>query len=83
MEKYVTGTLVDGVVRLDEQVDIPNNSRVRVTLQTSEFDDDADTIGETDPMKRKAAVERFLMRCKEHPVDGGGSTFSSAKPSLG
>ena len=24
----VIGTLIDGVVRLDEQVDIPNNSRV-------------------------------------------------------
>ena len=28
----VTGTLIDGVVRLDEQVDIPNNSRVSMQI---------------------------------------------------
>lgn len=66
METQVTGTLVDGVVRLDEQVDIPNNSRVRVALQTI---DEAKTL-------YNEGLNEWLQTCKDHPISSGGLRYT-------
>lgn len=66
MKKQITGTLVDGVVRLDERVDIPNNSRVQVQL--CEVEKVAQTPGE--------AWQQLKDRLKERPIHSGGETFT-------
>jgi hypothetical protein len=38
MKSVTTGTLVDRVVQLDEQVDLPNHSRVSVRLEPIDHD---------------------------------------------
>ncbi len=50
MKTETTGTLVDGVVQLDEAVDLPNHSRVSVIVKPLA----------SDPDTAKAALVRFL-----------------------
>jgi hypothetical protein len=66
METQVMGTLIDGVVRLDEQVDIPNNSRVRVGLQT--LDEAKNRYNE--------GLENWIQLCKDHPINSGGLKYT-------
>jgi hypothetical protein len=62
MSVTTTGVLVDGVVKLDEAIDMPNNSRVRVVVEA------------VDEQRRdqQAALESLLSRS----FDSGGIRFS-------
>ena len=66
MKTVVTGTLVDRVVQLDGDVDLPNHSRVSVSLEA---------IG-SDPREAEAALERFLHRAEERGFDSCGTRFT-------
>jgi len=66
MTMTTTGTLIDGVVRLDELVDVPNNSRVTVTLGVIQYD----------PLKAKEALDRMLERNQDRPVHSGGVRYT-------
>lgn len=61
-----TGTLIDGVVKLDEWVDVPNNSRVTVTLEVLQYD----------PLKAMEALDRMLKRNQDRPVHSGGVRYT-------
>ena len=73
MKKEVSGTLVDGVVQLDEAVDLPNDSRVQVSLEPVT---DQATAAPFDPAASRAAFEAFRKRCTERPVHSDGERFS-------
>lgn len=66
METQVTGILIDGVVRLDEAVDIPNNSRVRVGLQS------------LDESKARyvEGLKAWIQTCQDHPINSGGLRYT-------
>ncbi len=66
MTMTTTGTLIDGVVKLDEWVDVPNNSRVTVTLEVLQYD----------PLNAKAALDRMLKRNQDRPVHSGGVRYT-------
>lgn len=61
-----TGTIVDGKIELDEPLDLPNLSPVRVTVQLrSGVTNDA-----------RLAWEATKQRLAEHPIHGGGQRFT-------
>ncbi len=66
MKSEITGTLIDGVVQLDEPVDLPNNSRVKVKIEPITYD----------PEKAKEAFERWMKRTEERPIHSGGIRFT-------
>jgi len=66
LETQVEGTLVDGVVRLDENVDIPNNSRVTIIIR--ELDQNQS--------EQKAALQSFLKRADDRRFTSEGERFS-------
>jgi len=61
-----TGTLIDGSVKLDEIVDLPNNIRVNVSLQPIV----------NDPLKAIAAWDRLQKRLSDRPVNSEGTKFT-------
>jgi len=66
MKTVTTGTLIDCVVQLDGHVDLPNHSRVSVSIESLE----------NDSQKSKAALERFLNRAEQRAFDSGGVRFT-------
>ncbi len=66
MKTIVTGTLIDRTVQLDENVDLPNHSRVSVSLEALGGDSD----------EAAAALERFLNRAEQRVFDSGGMRFT-------
>lgn len=66
MKTEMTGTLIDGVVQLDGSVDLPNRSRVTVSIEPIEFDAE----------KAKAALESFLKRTELRPIHTGGIRYT-------
>ena len=66
MKKVVTGTLIDRMVQLDGDVDLPNHSRVSVSLEA---------LG-GDLHEAEAALERFLHRAEQRAFDSGGKRFT-------
>lgn len=66
MKTVTTGTLVDSVVRLDGHVDLPNHSRVIVSIESLE----------NDAQQAEAALERFLNRAEQRAFDSGGDRFT-------
>ncbi|MEX0867167.1 MAG: hypothetical protein WD030_07400 [Pirellulales bacterium] len=65
MKVVTTGTLIDGVVKLDGQVDLPNHSRVNVSIESTELD----------VQTSRAALERFLKRAEQRSFNSGGIRF--------
>ena len=63
-----TGTLVDGVVKLDKSVDLPNNSRVRVSIEAITSEQDRDVA--------QSAVRDYLNYLEINPINSGGLRFS-------
>ena len=72
MATQLTATVVDGTLMLDRPIDLPNNTRVSVTVDTV-TDEAAETPSDAE---RRAAWDSFLARIKEHPVHGGGQKFN-------
>lgn len=66
MKRVITGTLIDRVVQLDQQVDLPNHSRVNVSIE----------LIQRDAEKAKAALGRFLRRAEDRAFDSGGRRFT-------
>ncbi|MCE9554862.1 MAG: hypothetical protein K8T91_16020 [Planctomycetes bacterium] len=66
MKTITTGTLIDRVVQLDQQVDLPNHSRVNVSIEPMQRDSE----------KPAAALARFLKRAEARGFDSGGHRFT-------
>ncbi|APZ95170.1 hypothetical protein [Fuerstiella marisgermanici] len=70
MEKHARGTLINGVVQLDGEVDIPNNSRVEVTLRATT------SVEDEERLQRQEALGRLLKRAAERRFHSGGLRFT-------
>ena len=72
MIAHVHATVIDGALKLDQPVDLPNNSRVAVRVESLPA---VETTPPTDE-ERRAAWERMKRRIEERPVHGGGQRFN-------
>ena len=80
--KKVTATVINGAPRLDEPVDLPDQSRVDVTIETETsgiVSGKASPQAESavpDVQNRRKAFERFRQLTEEHPLHLGGRRFT-------
>lgn len=65
MSTQVTATFIDGVLKPDEALPLPNNARVNLTIEPM-----------TKDASRACAWEALKERIKQHPVHGGGRRFT-------
>jgi ribosomal protein S10 len=61
----IGGTVVDGMVKLDEPVSLPPNTRVTITIEP---------VSESE--QRQAAWERFQRRIRERPLHLGSRDWT-------
>lgn len=66
MKAQTTGTLIDGVVQLDQPVNLPNNSRVNVSIEPMSID----------PTEARVAFDALKKRLRERPIHSGGRRFT-------
>lgn len=66
MKALTTGTLIDGVVQLDQPVNLPNHSRVHVSIEPMSID----------PAESRAAFEALKKRLQKRPIHSGGRRFT-------
>ncbi len=66
MKAQTTGTLIDGIVHLDQPVNLPNNSRVNVSIEPLSID----------PAQARAAFEAFSQRIQQRPIHSGRQRFT-------
>jgi len=70
MTTQVDATLIDGVFKPDRALPLPDQTRVRLTIEPI-----AAAEGWS-PEKARAAWEAIQQRLKEHPIDGGGVRYT-------
>lgn len=69
-------TLVNGQLRLDQPLDLPDQTRFEVILQTEEIPPEEIPQAQPTEAERKEAWMRFIQWIEEHPVDSGGHHFT-------
>ena len=67
MTTRVDATLTNGVLKPDRPLTLPDQSRVRLTIEP---------IEEWSPEKARAAWEALQARLKERPINSGGLRFT-------
>ena len=66
MKTETTGTVVAGVLQLDERLDLPDNSRVRVVIQPLE----------EWRTRFQSGLKEWKQLCQDRPVDSGGRRYT-------
>jgi hypothetical protein len=66
MKTETTGTIIAGLLQLDEHLDLPDNSRVRVAVQPL---DDWRTRFQT-------GLNLWKQLCQEHSINSGGRRYT-------
>lgn len=69
MTTQVMATVVDGELKLDQPLELPNASRVKVVVEVEE------TVDARRERKRRALEELARLR-REHPINSGGLYFT-------
>jgi len=67
MTTQVTATVVDGVFKPDQPLPLPNQTRVKLTVEP---------IEDWSPAKAIAAWEALTARLRERPIHGGGVRYT-------
>ena len=67
MTTRVDATLTNGVLKPDHPLPLPDQTRVRLTVEP---------IEEWSPEKARAAWEALLARLKERPINSGGVRYT-------
>lgn len=67
MSTRIDATLINGVLKPDQPVPLPDQSRVRLTIEP---------IEEWSAAKAMAAWQRILARLEERPIHGGGVRYT-------
>lgn len=63
-------TVIDGALRLDDRVDLPNESRVEVTIRPLP---PSTAVKTEQPLSAWESLKQFL---REHHINSGGLKFS-------
>lgn len=66
MKTETTGTILGGGLKLDEQITLPENSRVRVIIE--EIEDSKSRF--------KEGLKAWKKTCEEHPIHAGGRRYT-------
>ncbi|MDA1016558.1 MAG: hypothetical protein O3A00_19140 [Planctomycetota bacterium] len=66
MKAEATGIVLGGALQLDEQLTLPDHSRVRVAVETIE---DAKT-------RYREGLKAWKELCEAHPIHAGGRRFT-------
>lgn len=66
MKTETTGTIIAGAVQLDERIDLPDNSRVRVAVEP---------LGEC-RTGFQTGLRAWKQFCQRHPVDSEGRRYT-------
>ena len=66
MTTQTTATVVDGALKLDEPLDLPNETRVRVTVECAD----------SKRVARQEALKRLFEYMNQHPINSGGLRFT-------
>ncbi|MBU4273789.1 MAG: hypothetical protein KKE86_00175 [Planctomycetes bacterium] len=66
MKMETLGTVVAGALRLDKQLELPDQSRVRVAVEPLD----------SCQSRFRAGLESWKAFCEEHPVHAGGKRYS-------
>jgi hypothetical protein len=66
MRMEITGTVVDGALELDQRLDMPDQSLVRVALEPVE----------DWRARARAGLEAWKAYCDEHPIYSGGRRYT-------
>ena len=69
MTTQVMGTVVDGELKLDKPLELPNASRVKVVLEVEE-------TAEARRERRRRGMDGLLQLIQEHPIHSGGLHFT-------
>ena len=69
MTTQVMATVVDGELKLDKPLELPNASRVKVVVEVEES-------VEARRERRQRAFEKLLKLIDEHPIYSGGLHFT-------
>lgn len=67
MSTRIEATLIDGVLKPDEPLPLPDLTRVRLTIEP---------IDEWSPDKAREAFKRFLASAAERPIHSGGVRYT-------
>lgn len=67
MTTKVEATLIDGVLKPDHELSLPDQTRVRLTIET---------ITDWSPARALAAWESLKARLKERPLHFGGQRYT-------
>lgn len=67
MSTQVMATVVHGMLKPDENLPLPDQTRVRLTIEP---------IAEWSPEKARAAWAAIQTRLKQHPIHGGGVRYT-------
>ncbi len=66
MKTETTATVINGGLELDQRLDLPDQSRVRVAIEPLEGWKD----------RYSAGLESWKKFCEEHPVHSGGRRYT-------
>ncbi len=66
MRTQTTGTIVDGALELDQRIDLPDHSRVRVAIEPLE----------SWRSKFQAGLNEWRSLCERRPIHSGGRRFT-------
>jgi hypothetical protein len=72
MKTKVTATVVNGMLELDERIQLPDNSRVSVTVEAVE----QPSVEPSADQRHKTGWEAFKQRIRERPVHSGGLHYT-------
>ncbi len=71
MTTQVMATVVDGQLKLDEPVELPNDSRVKLVLEVEETETE-----EARRERKRRALADLLRFSRETPINSGGMYFT-------
>ena len=66
MKREIIGTVIAGGVKLDQPVDLPENCRVRVAIES---------LSER-RTRLQSGLESWQEVCQQHPIHSGGRHFT-------
>ncbi len=72
MTTQVMATVVDGQLKLDEPVGLPNDSRVKLVLEVEEVEETEEARCE----RKRRALADLLQFSRETPMNSGGMYFT-------
>ncbi len=66
MTAHATGTLIDAVIQLDQPINLPNRTRVNLSIEPVE----------EPAVSSRVAFESFKRLIDEHPIRSGGRHYT-------